>query len=99
MARLRIKLGSDGRPSAAVVALSRRNLLALLHKIERPGSTGGIFNTDVEIDGDYAPGFAFVVLGEDDVDHYAQRSEPPGPMRAQTESFIRSRGGWSKTDG
>jgi hypothetical protein len=78
MARLRIRLGSDGRPSAAVVVLSRRNLLALLHKIERPGSSGGFVNHDVEIDGGYAPGFGSLVLSEDDTDHYSQRPDPPG---------------------
>lgn len=99
MARLRIRLGSDGRPESAVVALSRRNLLALLHKIERPGSTGGFLNHDVEIDGEYAPAFDFLVLSEDDADHYSQRLNPPGEMRSQTESFIRSHGGWSRTEG
>lgn len=99
MARLRITLGSDGRPENVVVALSRRNLLALLHKIERPGFAGGIFNHDVEIDGDFSPGVGFLVLSEDDIDHYSQRPDPPGQMRSQTESFIRSHGGWSRTEG
>ena len=99
MARLRILLDEEGRPGAAFVTLSRRNLLALLHKLDMPGSLRAFYNTDVEIDGVYATGFAFRVSAEDDDEHYAQRPGPPGPMIPATETFIRENGGWSKVDG
>ena len=99
MARLRISLDDDRLPREASVTLSRRNLLALLQKLDMPGSRRTIYNTDVEIDGVYAPGFVFLISAEDDGEHYAQRLDPPGPMHPQTESFVRSRGGWSKAEG
>jgi hypothetical protein len=99
MARLRIGLDSNGRPHAAVVTLSRRNLLALLHKLDAPGLFRAIANTDVEIDGAFAPGFAFGIAVEDDGEHYARRADPPGPMHPRTEAFVRAGGGWTKNDG
>jgi|SRR5665213_906014 len=99
MARLRIRLDGEGKPRAAVVTLSRRNLLALLHKLDMPGSARMLYNSDVEIDGEYAPDFAFVLRCEADGEHYAQRPDPPGPMHPNTESFIHAEGGWSPLNG
>jgi hypothetical protein len=99
MARLRLRLDSNGRPYAAVVTLSRRNLLSLLHKLDLPGSFRAITNTDVEIDGAFAPAFSFGIAAEDDGEHYAKRDDPPGPMHPQTEAFVRAGGGWTKNDG
>ena len=99
MARLRIRLDGEGRPKAAFVTLSRRNLLALLHKLDMPGSARMLRNGNVEIDGDYAPDFAFVLRCEPDAEHYAKRPDPPGAMHPSTESFIHSEGGWSPLNG
>jgi hypothetical protein len=97
MARLRLRLGEDGLPHVALVTLSRRNLLALLHKLDMPGSARMLENTDVEIDGRYAEGFHFVIHAEDDPEHYRARIEPPGPLHPQTELFVSEQGGASST--
>jgi len=57
------------------VKLSRRNLLALLHKLEMPNSARTIIKPD---------GVTLIV--EPDI-HYAGRQ--PGPMHPETEAFIR----------
>ena len=95
MARLRIRLNDAGFPKIAIVTLSRRNLLTLLHKLDMPGSARTIFNTDVEIDEEYTQLFAFVIHAEDDTEHYAKRPDPPGPMHPASETFVRKNGGWS----
>ena len=58
------------------IILSRRNLLALLHKLEMEGSARTIIHTGWK-----------VVVEEDGV-HYIGRPEPPGPMHPSTEEFI-----------
>lgn len=65
------------------IVLSRRNLLALLHKLDMPGSQRTIIGR--------ADGVAVIVRSEDDEVHYAHPSrvgEAPGEMHPATESFI-----------
>lgn len=71
--------------TVAEVVLSRRNLLAFLHKLDMPGSARTIQSND-------APeGFMLRVRCEDDDEHYGRRPFPPGPMHPDTEEFIRGR--------
>ena len=65
------------------IELSRRNLLALLHKLEKPGSARLI-----SIEGE--DGFELWVAAAPDEVHYAGRE--PGRMSQDTEEFIRERG-------
>lgn len=60
-----------------IVKLSRRNLLALLHKLEMTGSACSIVK----------PGGIVIGVEPDEV-HYADRKEGPGPMHPETEKFI-----------
>lgn len=77
------------RESEIEVVLSRRNLLAGLHKLDMPGSYREL-QTD---DGDDPR--VLRVRFEDDADHYAHpdRRAPKiaGPMHPDTEKFIASR--------
>jgi len=59
------------------VTLSRRNLLALLHRLEMADSTCTIVK----------PG-GIVVTAETDEVHYRHRSRGPGQMHPDTEEFI-----------
>ena len=59
------------------VVLSRRNVLALLHKLDMPGSARMIVGN----------GIALRV--EDDSEHYKDRV-PAGKMHPETEAFIQS---------
>jgi hypothetical protein len=97
MARLEIFNLRQGR--RVVVTLSRRNLLALLHKIDMPGSARQIKNNDCYEDGIQTPYYCgeevtiglpttLVLRSEDDDEHYAARPAPPGPMHPATEAFI-----------
>lgn len=61
------------------IILSRRNLLALLHKLEMPGSA----RTIVKYDEDNKP---VVVKVASDEEVYADRQ--PGRMHEDTEKFI-----------
>lgn len=58
------------------IVLSRRNLLALLHKLDMPGSSCTLV----------APGGEFVVSAENDIEHYDGRHY--GEMHPDTEAFI-----------
>ncbi len=102
MARLHI-MNFEGERRVEVT-LSRRNLLALLHKLDMPGSTRQLENTDCYEDGvptssslgeDQAPPPAttLVLRCEDDDEHYARRALGPGFMHPDTERFVRERGG------
>ena len=71
-----MKLLPDG-----TIVLSRRNLLALLHKLDKPGSARTLV----------APGGAFAITVEEDAEHYKGRVEP-GIMTDDTEEFIRNHG-------
>jgi hypothetical protein len=67
----------------AHVALCRRNLLALLHKLDMPGSARTLY-------ADMPDGSRLVVTCEDDAEHYAGRV-PPGPLHPVTEAFVHAR--------
>jgi hypothetical protein len=81
------------------VTLSRRNLYALLHKLDQPSSSRTIVNGDCHRNGCYEPAMFLVLHCEDDPEHYASRSEPPGPMSPDTENYVRKHGGWSPLRG
>jgi hypothetical protein len=97
VARLEIQTGEHD--TAVVVTLSRRNLLALLHKLDMPGSAREIRNGDCHLDGRYAPALELVLRSETDSEHYAKRPAPPGGLHPQTETFVRRHGGWSALKG
>jgi hypothetical protein len=108
MARVHVTTGE--RERQIEVTLSRRNLLALLHKLDTPGSARTIINGDSWEDGvptpwpgktgeTSLPPTLLVLRCEDDIEHYAARPQPPGEMREDTETFVRMRGGWSPTKG
>lgn len=61
----------------ALVVLSKRNLLAGLHKLEMPGSARTITSGDDRL----------ILKFETDEEHYADRG-PAGRMHPQTEEFI-----------
>jgi len=63
------------------VALSRRNLLALITKLDWPESRRALTL-------DTGDGVDLVVLAEDDTTHYGGRETPPGPMHPRTERDI-----------
>jgi hypothetical protein len=68
-------------PDGAFV-LSKRNLLTLLGKLERPESQRTL----------YGPMFNFTVRAEPDSVHYAHESregQPPGPVHSAEETFIK----------
>lgn len=69
-----MRLDPDGS-----IVLSRRNVLALLHKLDKVGSARTLIS----------PGGAFVLKVEDDAEHYGDRV--PGVMTEDTEAFIRNR--------
>ena len=65
-------------PSGTVeVTLSKRNLLALLHKLEMEGSAWTLVTEGL------------IVRCESDETHYADRDVPPGQMHPQTEAFLK----------
>ena len=97
MARLEISNAEVG--AHVVVTLSKRNLLALLHKLELAGSSRTLVNGDCHVDGQLALGVLLVLRAEDDEEHYAKRPTPPGTMHPATESAIRAGGGWSPLKG
>ena len=63
------------------IILSRRNLLSLLHKLDKPGSARCL------VDG--RSGFCVIV--EKDPIHYQGRT--PGEMTPDTEEFVKAHGG------
>lgn len=86
------------------VVLSRRNLLALLHKLDMPGSARQLENNDCWEDGQQTPYYPGEKLGtdlprtvlvlrcEDDDEHYSKREAGPGIMHPDTEAFVREEG-------
>ena len=82
--RLDLFSGKNG----LVVTLSRRNLLALLAKLDEPESYRAITSTNSYLDFVEIEGIPFVVHAESDADHYGQR-RLPGPMTPTTEDGIR----------
>jgi hypothetical protein len=71
-----------------LVTLSRRNLLALLAKLDEPASWRTIAGGYVYCDEELVDGVTLAVRSEPDELHYADR-EPPGPMLPSTEASIR----------
>lgn len=66
------------------VVVSRRNVLALLHKLDMEGSARTLVKDD--------PTGRLILQVEDDQEHYATRPEgAPGEMHPATETFIQSR--------
>jgi hypothetical protein len=74
----------DGR-LAICVDLSRRNLLALLHKLDMPGSGRTIYREIEGVDGQEA---ILIVRSEDDDAHYAEREARE--MDPASEAYIRA---------
>lgn len=103
MARLHV-MNLDGARRIEVT-LSRRNLLALLHKLDMPGSMRQIENNDCWEDGVQTPWYAaeapqsalphtsLVLRCEDDEEHYGKRFVGPGVMHPETERYVQEHGG------
>ena len=103
MARLNIV--TRGRDRFVDVTLSRRNLLTLLHKLDKPGSfrmiTSGNCSEEgrllpyglEELASDPRPRTTLVLRVEDDTEHYGGRPYGPGPMHPATERFVAEHGG------
>lgn len=80
------------------VALSRRNILALLHKLDMPGSNRQIENNHVKIDGELSEDTILVLTCEDDFEHYANSERGlmmghAGELHPDTEQFVTDNGG------
>jgi len=75
-----------------VVTLSRRNLLALLHKLDLDGSARTITSRHAYrcLDGrtQLVDDLLLIVRSENDDEHYGGRLFPPGVMHPDTEAFI-----------
>jgi hypothetical protein len=77
----------------AKVTLSQRNLLALLHKLDMPGSARRLENNVVYLDGELSDSTILVLCCENDDEHYADPARlggPPGEMHPDTEEFVRN---------
>lgn len=73
-------------PGDVTVILSRRNLLALLHKLEMEGSARTIVS-------EFEDGTSLTMKSETDDEHYNHpardpRAVHPGRMHPETENFI-----------
>lgn len=62
------------------IVLSRRNLLALLHKLDKSGSSRTLVKS--------CDNGVLIVRAEDDSEHYGDKK--PGQMTSDTENFIAS---------
>lgn len=71
------------RGQVAVVTLSRRNLLSLLHKLDMPGSARTLRSANCQ-----QQGWVLEVRCEDDEEHYGARGFGPGEMHPETEDFL-----------
>jgi hypothetical protein len=86
---MRVELFIEDGSGVVLVTLSRRNLLALLAKLEQPSSWRTLVSGDVHRDGQMADDVKVVVRSEPDELHYHPDREPPGPMMPATEAAIR----------
>jgi hypothetical protein len=77
--KMQIPEGSIG--TTVMVTLSRRNLLALLHKLDMEGSARTLIKNE-------GAGKHLIVQAEDDEEHYNRPEGPAGPMHPETEGFI-----------
>jgi hypothetical protein len=98
LARLELRL-DDAQAGVAVVTLSRRNLLTLLHKLDMRGSARTLTNGDCYLNFVPTDLLTLVLRAEDDDAHYGERREPPGPLHPASEGFVRRHGGWSPLQG
>lgn len=79
-------LQADPAQIRVIVTLSRRNLLAMLHKIDMPGSA-----RTIEKDFGYPTAMTLRLRCEDDAEHYLNESGSEtvaGYMHHETEAFI-----------
>lgn len=84
---LEVKMLNDAH-AQVIVTLSRRNLLAMLHKLDMPGS----FRRIEKDFGDTETALTLTLIAEDDADHYGPGKTAgmfEGPMHPDTEAFIR----------
>jgi hypothetical protein len=81
--RVTIDVEGDAMISSVEIVLSRRNLLALLQKLDMEGSARTIIGWDTSGD------VPISVRSENDAEHYVGRK--PGPMHSATEKFIAGR--------
>lgn len=91
----KLELNAEGGTTHVVVTLSRRNLLALLHKLDMPNSSQAISNREIFVNGerpDYDD-YTFLIRSESDEEHYANREAGPGVMHPTTERFVQEHGG------
>ena len=78
----------DLRPDSVMVTLSRRNLLALLVKLDQPGSACTLVSQNgYDENGNQTLDTLLVVHAEHDETHYADRP-PPGPLHPATEQAL-----------
>jgi hypothetical protein len=82
----RIEFTAQSGRLLVTVTLSRRNLLALLAKLELPVSLRAISSTNAYADGEPVDPVVMVVRAEPDAEHYRARN--PGPMSPITETLI-----------
>ena len=73
--------------SAVIVTLSKRNLLALLQKVDDPCSGRTLVSGNAYRAGARADDVQLTVCCEPDERHYADRP-PPGPVHPKAEAFI-----------
>lgn len=78
----------DLHEGLVIVTLSRRNLLAMIHKLTWADSARTITPGDCFRDGVPVDDVLLVLRAEDDRERYARRPEPPGPMHPYTEASI-----------
>lgn len=103
MARLHIM--NFDKERRVEVTLSRRNLLALLHKLDLPSSNRQLENNYSYEDGietplhrdneevSEPPRTTLVLRCENDTEHYARRPDRSGPMHPATERFVQKHEG------
>lgn len=77
------------------IAISRRNLQSLLHKLDMEGSARRIENNHVKIDGELVGDVMLVLTAEDDYEHYAHVERGAamgyaGAMHPETEAYIQA---------
>jgi hypothetical protein len=95
----RLELGlDDGHAGIAVVTLSRRNLLGLLHALDLRGSARTLTKSDCYLSFAPTDRLRLVLRAEGDA-HYRRRGESPSPVHPESEGFVREHGGWSPLRG